>query len=88
MTLFKRGSVWWAYFMMDGVRHQTSTGTTNRRTAECILRNLKGETNITWLRTRSSVAQISLGGPLFHNRLIVQAQSVLVRGGTGNLKQN
>ena len=32
----QRGDVWWAYFYRDGVRHQYSTGTPNRRQAETI----------------------------------------------------
>lgn len=34
MSLFKRGNVYWAYVERDGVRHQQSTGTTNRKRAE------------------------------------------------------
>lgn len=45
MGLWKRGNVWWAYFYVDGVRHQISTGTNNRRQAERILDKLKQETN-------------------------------------------
>lgn len=41
MSLFKRGAVWWAYYYVDGVRHQRSTGTGNRRHAERILQHLK-----------------------------------------------
>src|SRR5262249_25541935 len=36
VSLFKRGNVWWLYFYQDGVRHQSSTGTSNRRRAETI----------------------------------------------------
>jgi integrase len=46
MSLFKRGSIWWAYFTVDGVRHQHSTGTTNRRIAEQILHDLKEAENL------------------------------------------
>lgn len=45
MSLLKRGRVWWAYFYIDGVRHQSSTGTSNRRQAEGILEKLKQEAN-------------------------------------------
>jgi len=24
VTLFRRGTIWWAYFVMDGIRHQIS----------------------------------------------------------------
>lgn len=43
MSLFKRGAVWWAYFHVDGVRHQRSTGTGNRRHAERILQQMKDD---------------------------------------------
>ncbi len=45
MSLFKRGNVWWAYFYQDGIRHQYSTGSSNRRQAETILNKLKEEAN-------------------------------------------
>jgi integrase len=45
MSLWKRGNVWWAYFYVDGVRNQASTGTSNRRQAELVLRKLKDEAN-------------------------------------------
>jgi integrase len=45
MSLFKRGGVWWAYFYRDGIRHQYSTGTSNRRQAETIEAKLKEEVN-------------------------------------------
>ena len=43
MSLFRRGSVWWSYFYEDGIRHQSSTGTSNRRQAETIEAKLKEE---------------------------------------------
>jgi integrase len=46
VTLFKRGKLWWAYFTIDGVRHQESTGTPNRRSAERILKELKEQANL------------------------------------------
>lgn len=45
MSLLKRGSVWWSYFYLDGVRHQFSTGASNRRQAETIETKLKEEAN-------------------------------------------
>ena len=45
MSLFKRGNVWWSYFYEDGIRHQSSTGTSNRRQAETIEAKLKEEVN-------------------------------------------
>ncbi len=41
MSLYKRGHVWWAYYYVDGVRYQESTGTRNRRLAEQVLQKLK-----------------------------------------------
>ena len=45
MSLLKRGNVWWAYYYLDGVRHQHSTGTNNRRQAEAIEAKLKKDAN-------------------------------------------
>ena len=45
MSLFKRGNIWWAYLFRNGVRHQYSTGTPNRRKAEKIETKLKEELN-------------------------------------------
>jgi integrase len=45
VSLFKRGEVFWSYFYKDGVRHQYSTGTSNRRQAENIEAKLKEEVN-------------------------------------------
>ena len=45
MSLLKRGSVWWSYFYVDGIRHQSSTGTGNKRQAEAIEQKLKVEIN-------------------------------------------
>ena len=45
MSLFKRGNVWWSYLYQDGVRHQYSTGTANRKQAEKIEAKLKEEVN-------------------------------------------
>ena len=41
MSLMKRGRIWWAFFYIDGVRHQISTRTPNRRDAERIVEQLK-----------------------------------------------
>ena len=43
MTLFRRGSVFWSYFYVDGVRYQQSTETGNRRKAEQVEIKLKAE---------------------------------------------
>jgi integrase len=45
VSLFKRGNTWWSYFYEDGLRHQYSTGTSNRRQAETIEAKLKEEVN-------------------------------------------
>ena len=45
VSLFKRGNVWWSYFYLDGIRHQYSTGTSNRKQAEKIEAKLKEEVN-------------------------------------------
>ena len=45
MSLFKRGNMWWSSFYSDGIRHQYSTGTSNRRQAETIEGKLKEEIN-------------------------------------------
>lgn len=46
MSLLKRGAIWWTYFFVDGVRHQVSTGTTNRRHADRIAAKLKEDANL------------------------------------------
>jgi integrase len=43
VSLLKRGNVWWVYLNRDGVRHQQSTGTSNRKQAEKIEAKLKEE---------------------------------------------
>ena len=45
MSLFKRGNVWWSYCYQDGVRHQYSTKTSNRKQAEKIEAKLREELN-------------------------------------------
>jgi integrase len=45
VSLWKRGKVWWAYFYVDGIRQQFSTGTSSRRQAERIVDKLKEEAN-------------------------------------------
>lgn len=46
MSLMKRGRVWWTFFYVDGLRHQVSTGTGNRRRAEQIEIRLRDEANL------------------------------------------
>jgi integrase len=45
VSLYKRGGVYWAIFYRDGIRHQESTGTSNRRKAETIENKLKEQIN-------------------------------------------
>lgn len=45
MSLLKRGNVWWAHFYVDGIRHQSSTGSSNKRQAELIEQNLREQAN-------------------------------------------
>src|SRR5688572_8362566 len=42
----KRGSVYWSFFYIDGVRHQCSTGTSNRRHAQEIQQKLIEDANL------------------------------------------
>lgn len=46
MALYKRGSVYWSYVRIDGVRYAKSTGTGNRREAEQIDQRFKNELNL------------------------------------------
>jgi integrase len=43
MALYKRGNIWWAYVMIDGVRHCRTTGMSNRRLAEAFERRFEEE---------------------------------------------
>jgi integrase len=45
MSLVKRGSIWWDYVWIDGIRHAKSTGTGNRRKAETIAKLFRDELN-------------------------------------------
>ena len=45
MSLWKRGGVWWNFFQLDGIRHQISTGTSNRRQADLIAQKQRQEAN-------------------------------------------
>src|SRR5258706_12537821 len=46
MALLKRGNTWWCYFYLDGLRHQHSTGTNNKKQAEQIETKPKQEANL------------------------------------------
>src|SRR5678816_2028054 len=43
MSLYKRGNTWWSQLYRDGVRHNASTGTGNRRQAEAVEEKFKRE---------------------------------------------
>lgn len=43
MTLWKRGDVWWSIYFVDGIRHQQSTETANKRLAGRIEQKFKDE---------------------------------------------
>jgi integrase len=45
VSLLKRGGVYWSYLYRDGVRHQFSTGTSNRKEAQKIEEKRKKELN-------------------------------------------
>src|SRR5207249_5372468 len=45
MSLMKRGNVWWTYFYIEGIRHQHSTGTSNKKQAELIEMRFKADAN-------------------------------------------
>jgi integrase len=61
MSLYKRGSVWWSYVYVDGVRHAKSTGTTNRRIAEKIDQQYKEELALARLGMRVPVPEMTFG---------------------------
>ncbi|MGJ5814487.1 tyrosine-type recombinase/integrase [Paludibaculum fermentans] len=61
MSLLKRGNVYWSYFYMDGVRHQASTGTSNRRQAEIIESKLKEEANARRFQVVQADPRITFG---------------------------
>ena len=46
MSLYKRGDVYWSYVIIDGIRHQQSTGTSKRRQAEAIEQRFRDELNL------------------------------------------
>lgn len=44
MSLWKRGNIWWSIYYSGGIRHQESTGTSNKRLAREIERKRQDET--------------------------------------------
>lgn len=61
MSLLKRGNVFWSYFYIDGVRHQFSTGATNRRQAQTVEAKLKEEVNARRFQLVQTDPQVSFG---------------------------
>jgi len=61
VSLLKRGSVWWSYFYVDGVRHQQSTGTSNRRQAELIEAKFKEEVHTRRFQIVQADPQMTFG---------------------------
>ena len=66
MSVWKRGNVWWAYFYVDGIRHQASTGTSNRRRAEQIAQKLKDDANLQRFELRSIDPSLTVGALAAH----------------------
>src|SRR6185437_6235418 len=63
VSLFKRGDVYWSYFYRDGVRHQFSTGTPNRRQALTIEAKLKEDVNKQRFQIAENDPNITFGEP-------------------------
>lgn len=61
MSLFKRGTVWWAYVMMDGVRHAKSTGTGDKKQAKEIQKAFEEELNMKRFGLRQLAPEMSFG---------------------------
>src|SRR3954454_13186089 len=59
MSLYKRGSVYWSFIWIDGVRHAQSTGTANRKLAEQIEKKFHDEL----VMKRSGLTQLALDMP-------------------------
>lgn len=66
MSLFKRGGVYWANFYRDGVRHQQSTGTPNRRKAETIENKFKEDLNDEQFQVVKADPNITFGALAAH----------------------
>ncbi len=62
MSLLKRGDVWWSYFYKDGIRHQFSTGTANKRQAETIEAKRKEEVNNQRFQIVEADPHVTFGG--------------------------
>jgi integrase len=61
LSLLKRGSVYWSYFYIDGIRHQASTGTSNHRQAETIEAKFKEEANAKRFQVVEADPRITFG---------------------------
>jgi integrase len=61
MALWKRGSVYWSYVWIDGMRHAKSTGTGNRRLAEQVDQHFKEELNLARQGIRQLAPEMPFG---------------------------
>jgi integrase len=61
VSLFKRGNVWWEYFFINGIRHQHSTGTSNRRLAETVAVKLRQDAKLRKHRLVETDPDITVG---------------------------
>jgi integrase len=61
LSLMKRGDVYWSYFYVDGVRHQHSTGTSNRRHAIEIEKKLIEDANLRRFQVRQYEPHVKFG---------------------------
>lgn len=66
MSLMKRGKVWWSFLHRDGVRHQFSTGTTNRKKAEQVEAKLKAELHDRKFEIKAFDPDITFGAVAAH----------------------
>ena len=61
MSLWKRGTVYWSYVYIKGIRHHKSTGTGNRRQAELCELEFKKELQEKLLRPRQLNPEMTFG---------------------------
>jgi len=66
MSLFRRGRVWWCQIYRDGVRHQFSTGTANRKQAEAVEEKYKADLHATAFGIPNFDRQITVGALVAH----------------------
>lgn len=78
MTLYKRGTVYWSYVWVDGVRYAKSTETANRRLAEQIDQRHREE-----LRLKELCPDLNPDTPLLRNSPPGSLKRAARRNGTG-----